>query len=81
MAAIYAAYRAGGDTRAAIQHAAAAQKAFRDTVGAGGEAVNKYAVSMLAGIHEVYSRAPTVPLDEALKPKIAAAVGQLKTLG
>jgi hypothetical protein len=50
-------------------------------VGVGGEAVNKYAVSLLAGIHEVYSRAPTVPLDAALKPKIAAAVGQLKTLG
>jgi 4-hydroxy-tetrahydrodipicolinate synthase len=74
VAAIYAAYRAGGDTRAAIQHAAAAQKAFRDTVGAGGEAVNKYAVSLLAGMHEVYSRAPTLPLDEALKPRIAAAV-------
>jgi 4-hydroxy-tetrahydrodipicolinate synthase len=80
VAAIYSAYRAHGDYRAAIQRAADAQKGFRATVGASGEAINKYALSLLVGTHEVYVRPPSMPLDEALKPQIAQAVAQLKSL-
>jgi 4-hydroxy-tetrahydrodipicolinate synthase len=80
-AAIYAAHRAGGDWKAAVAASANAQKAFRATVGVGGEEVNKYALSLLLGRPQMYSRAPTVPLDEALKPKIAQAVSQLKAMG
>lgn len=80
VAAIFSAYRAGQDYKAAIQHAADAQKAFRATVGASGEAINKYALSLLAGTHEVYVRPPSLPLDESLKPQIGQAVAQLKAL-
>jgi 4-hydroxy-tetrahydrodipicolinate synthase len=80
VAAIYAAYRAGKDYKAAQQRAADAQKAFRDTVGASGEAINKYALSLMVGTREVFVRAPSMPLDQALKPKIEQAVKQLKSL-
>jgi 4-hydroxy-tetrahydrodipicolinate synthase len=79
-AAIYAAHRSGGDVKAAFAAKAAAQKAYSDAAGAGGEAANKYAVALLIGAKEIYARAPTVPLDEALKPKIAAAVAQLRSM-
>jgi len=80
-AAIYAAHRTNGDWKGALARAGDAQKAFRATVGVGGEEVNKYALSLLLNRPQIYSRAPTVQLDEALKPKIAQAVSQLKTLG
>jgi 4-hydroxy-tetrahydrodipicolinate synthase len=81
-AAIYAAHHSGGDVKAAFAQKAAAQKAFNDAAGAGarGEAANKYAVALLIGAKDIYSRAPTVPLDETLKPKIAAAVAQLRSM-
>lgn len=81
-AAIYAAHRSGGDVKAAFAAKAAAQKVFADTAGAGarGEAANKYALALLIGARDMYCRAPTVPLDEALKPKIAQAVGALKAI-
>jgi 4-hydroxy-tetrahydrodipicolinate synthase len=80
VATIFSAYRAHQDFKAAIQHAADVQKAFRATVGASGEAITKYALSLLIGAHEVYVRPPSMPLDEGLKPKIAQAVAQLKSL-
>ena len=82
-AAIYAAHRSGGDVKPAFAAKAAAQKAFSDAAGPGarGEAGNKYALALLIGAKDMYSRAPTVPLDEALKPKIAQAVSNLKSIG
>ena len=73
----------GGDVKAAFAAKAAAQKAFADAAGAGarGEAANKYALALLIGAKDIYSRAPTVPLDEALKPKIQEAVSALKAIG
>ena len=81
-AAIYAAHRSGGDVKAAFAAKAAAQKAFADAAGAGarGESANKYALALLIGAKDMYSRAPTLPLDEALKPKIAQAVNVLKSI-
>jgi 4-hydroxy-tetrahydrodipicolinate synthase len=80
-AAIYAAHRSG-DVKAAFAAKAAAQKAFADAAGpaARGESANKYALALLIGAKDIYSRAPTLPLDEALKPKIAQAVNALKSL-
>jgi hypothetical protein len=57
-----------------------AQGADGVLLGTTGEAVNRYAVSLLVGTQELRVRPPSMPLNEALKPRIAEAVKQLKSL-
>ena len=79
--AVFQAHRAGQDIEPALKKLADAQAAWRATTGVnggGGAAANKYALSVLTGMTGSYVRPPGVPLAEAQKPKIRAAVEQLK---
>lgn len=85
VAAIFKAYREKQDVKPAIDRLAAAQKLVRaassdaDGSYSGGEAANKYMLSLVMGWkQEMYVRAPNLQLPAEAKPKIAAAIEKLK---
>jgi dihydrodipicolinate synthase/N-acetylneuraminate lyase len=85
IAGVFQAHRAGQDIKSAIGRFNGAKSAYTTAMGAtaggggGGAAANKYAVSMLMGISAANVRPPGVPLADVQKPKIQAAIEQLKT--
>ena len=83
IAGVFQAHRSGQDIKPAIARFQGAQNAYKNAMGAqsggGGEAVNKYALSKFLGIEAAYVRPPAVPVAEDLKPKIEAAIQQVKT--
>jgi len=81
IAKVFKAHRAGQDIKPALAQLTQVQSVFRAAMGTtagGGEGVNKYALSLLLGIDAAYVRPPSVAVADALKPKIQAAIEQLK---
>jgi dihydrodipicolinate synthase/N-acetylneuraminate lyase len=82
---VFTAHRAGSDIKPAIARLTAVQGVYRTAMGAtaggggGGEGVNKYALSKFLGINAAYVRPPAVPAADDMKPKIEAAIQQVKT--
>jgi 4-hydroxy-tetrahydrodipicolinate synthase len=83
IAAVFQAHRAGQDIKPALQSLTAVQGAYRTamggTTGGGGEGVNKYALSVFLGINAANVRPPSVPVSDEMKPRIQAAIQQVKT--
>lgn len=82
IAAVFQAHRAGQDIKPAMAKLTAAQGAYRQALGgvnANGEGGSKYALSAFMGLNCAGVRAPAVPIDDASKAKVDAAVEQLKT--
>lgn len=85
VAAIFKAHRAEQDIKPALDRFDAVKKAVRaagteaDGSYDGGEAANKYMTNIVVGLKgEPYVRAPNVPLSDAAKSRIAAAMEKLK---
>lgn len=79
---VFKADRAGEDIKPALARLAGVQSAYREALGgakANGEAASKYALCTYLGLDAMHVRPPAVPLDEALKPKVQAAVESIKT--
>lgn len=82
IAAVFQAHRAGDDIKAAMDRFAGAKGTYATAMGkgaGGGEAVNKYALSVMLGLNASFVRPPNVPVAEDQKPKIQAAIEQVKT--
>jgi len=81
IAAVLQAHRAGADIKPALARLTGAKSAYTTAMGTttgGGEAANKYAVNVLLGRNAWFVRPPNVQLAEEQKPKIQAAIQQLK---
>ena len=81
IATIFQAHRTDGDVKTAMDRFAGVKNTYSAALGkteARGEAASKYALSMLLGRNASYVRPPNVELTEEQKPKIQAAMEQVK---
>ncbi len=85
IAEVFRAHRAGQDIKPALARLDGAKNAYSTAIGASaahiarGVGASKYALSMLLGLNCANVRAPAMPVADAAKPQIRAAIGQLKT--
>jgi 4-hydroxy-tetrahydrodipicolinate synthase len=82
IAAVFQADRAGQDIKPALARLTGAQTAYREALGGAkvnGEGGSKYALCAYMGLNAANVRTPSLPIEDDLKPKVQAAVEQLKT--
>jgi 4-hydroxy-tetrahydrodipicolinate synthase len=81
LAAVWAAHRAGADIKGPWDKLKAAEALFRQDGYGRGNTAAKYALSVLLGSHQTFSRAPeSNVLSDAEKANIRNAVAQLKAM-